>query len=772
MGGCGVKFDVLADTFGTGQSFRCLAVGDEQGRFDMLTGHGATTRSVKAVSYTDMGPALKKSDFDAVLVNAHGDNNAVVSAIKHGVRSPAKTIVVGYGDHEWNRLRSTILEADGYYAMPRRAGSADMWMLQGGKADLTEGLRRALPDLEDDDLDRLMAALNRTVLDGRSRGRSLDSIVQKAVKSYVTSVPARGHHQRRMTTAATDAVRKVVADQAPKPDSIETTAEAEELYWNTRFPEHPEVLGRTPHRVQRRRLYPLETALEVAAGDEDSAAIAAAEVVGQDVRFELRAFGAVFVPQGERKGRRALTSDPITCTETGTEPFTCRVRFVADVGQSARVHLSLLVNGGAIAERDIRVGVVDAAPPPPRKQAPAESARVVSGAISGADPTALRLVLDRGQGALLYADDGEPYADADAPDADAEAWEVAAKIATLLKLSEVGPIGKSASSFGLADSDDAVYQLACIGAELHDALFLRGPPGRMPDKQLMQLANTIRDRGSSTNPVILQIDAPGYPVPWGLLYDRSKRRGFDLVKGNVDIDGFWGRRFDVQRGYLVSDLTCDRGGHPMVQPVVGPLVPSGGPHLAFITKLSQKNVATIAPAVENADGLLQWVASDGPTDLLYLFCHARPAAWIDAAGGLAAPKSMYESRFGFGEKAPGSNDGVTLRDLMKAWRGDVRPTNPVVIANGCSTGSLDPRTGTPFVDFFMKDWKAQAFIGTDWPVNGVFADRIGRLVLSRLLAHGDTLRGALRYASKRAFEDGNPFPVMYGIYGPPKVRFA
>jgi hypothetical protein len=71
----------------------------------------------------------------------------------------------------------------------------------------------------------------------------------------------------------------------------------------------------------------------------------------------------------------------------------------------------------------------------------------------------------------------------------------------------------------------------------------------------------------------------------------------------------------------------------------------------------------------------------------------------------------------------------------------------------------------------MSKWGAQAFIGTDWPINASFADVFGQRMLREILQRRCSLRDAFRSVSDEAAEDSNFFPLMYAVYGLNTIQF-
>jgi hypothetical protein len=79
--------------------------------------------------------------------------------------------------------------------------------------------------------------------------------------------------------------------------------------------------------------------------------------------------------------------------------------------------------------------------------------------------------------------------------------------------------------------------------------------------------------------------------------------------------------------------------------------------------------------------------------------------------------------------------------------------------------------GAPFVESFMDKWGAQAFIGTDWPINSSFADVFGQRLLREILQNRRSLRDAFHVVSDEAAADDSFFPLMYAVYGLNTVQF-
>jgi hypothetical protein len=358
--------------------------------------------------------------------------------------------------------------------------------------------------------------------------------------------------------------------------------------------------------------------------------------------------------------------------------------------------------------------------------------------------------------------------------ADQLSWLAANLYRDLREVSLMCPLqGDPERPLRLSNSDEGKLRLAKAGAELHHRLFrdpIRPIEGTFL-KEMGAIADRLSGEGSETDPLLMQIHACDFPLPWGLLYDRSSNGGRDLrTADDVDPAGFWGRRFDIYRSVVSVDREAQRGGRRWVKPVIGAYVPRNQEQRDFVDDL-RANAGDVLLDVDGtsstANDLQDWTMSGKDSDLLYVFCHARPARYSSQNAGTAT------SWLGFGSSESDNQEELRVGlDQLDHWWNEQRPTNPIVILNACSSGQQDLIYGAPFVDFFLEKWGAQAFIGTDWPINASFADMFGRRMLCEILQRRRSLRDAFRTVSDVAAADSNYFPLMYAIYGLNTVQFA
>jgi hypothetical protein len=560
-----------------------------------------------------------------------------------------------------------------------------------------------------------------------------------------------------------------------EPDRRPTDAEPR-LFWNTRFPEDKGILLNQPHLVVARAEYLLETALEPEA--RPGAVIKPQEataLLNKEIRYRLEAENGEFrLPDSAEWNVKAVSASMI-CTDTGTEAF--RVSYRASQAGQAIIKAFLIVDNGSVDQLQIELRAVSdetTAEATPRTSTAILRGKSVGRSVSGALSPDYRFTIRRWDADLWHQN--TQLVDVRLP---LELADQLSRVATDLyqELRELSlicrPAGSTERPLRLINSGEGRLRMAKIGAELHYRLFRE--PIQPIEATSLEGMGVIADRlsreGSETDPLLLQIHASDYPLPWGLLYDRSSDGGRDLQSADdVDPAGFWGRRFDIYRSVVSVDRDAQRGGRRWVKPVIGAYVPRNQEQRDFVEGLRSTAgdvLLDIDGISSTVDELMNWAISGKDSDLVYLFCHARPARYSGRS------VSSTASWLGFGSSE--SEEGDELRaglDQLDLWWNGQRPTNPVVILNACSSGQQDLIYGAPFVEFFLGRWGAQAFIGTDWPINPSLADMFGRRMLYEILQNRRSLREAFRIVNDEAAADSNYFPLMYAVYGLNTVQFV
>jgi CHAT domain len=613
-------------------------------------------------------------------------------------------------------------------------------------------------------------------------GRQITELLAAASRGENVIEALRSLLARYETTA--DFVTEVLAD-APhyRPPELQLSywrtrsaaAKPPQLYWNTRFPDDKGILLNQPHLMVACAEYLLETALgpNAVPGAETNPQEAAG-LLNRKIRYRLEAENGEFRLLNSAAWDIKAVSAPMTCTAAGTEAFRVIYR-AGQVGQ-AIIKAFLIVDNGSVDQQQIELRVVSdgtAIGATPRTSATSSPGRSVGRSVNSALSPDYRFTIQRWLADLWHQNiqlvDVRPPPEL----ADQLSWVANDLYRELREVSLACPLqGDPDRPLRLSNSDEGKLRLAKAGAELHHRLFRE--PIQPIERTVLERLGAIADRlsgvGNENDPLLLQIHASDYPLPWGLLYDRSADGGRDLrTADDVDPAGFWGRRFDIYRSVVSVDREAQRGGRRWVKPVIGAYVSRSQEQRDFVDEL-RANVSDALLEVDGtgstADDLMDWAMSGKDSDLVYLFCHARPARYGGQNAGAAT------SWLGFGSSENDDEEGLRAGlDQLDRWWNEQRPTNPIVILNACSSGQQDLIYGAPFVDFFLEKWGAQAFIGADWPINASFADMFGRRMLRELLQNRRSLRDAFRAVSDEAAADSNYFPLMYAVYGLNTIQF-
>ncbi|MEV5961473.1 CHAT domain-containing protein [Kribbella sp. NPDC051952] len=716
-------------------------------------------------------------DFNLVVVNEEDDWDEVKALIGR-VRAGTTASIVVQGDRAGriDRLRAVLAGADSYVE------PGDDWSFQpllepGERPDekFQRLLGRRLARFGGQVADEMMSQIQEHVATAADDASLSDVVKMAAAKVSIGRA-------KPIAAATMPVIRHLLSGAALRPNAVFNRPEAErglyarrdakilrpdELHWNIRFPEHTEIMRQKPHVVVSGREYPLQTALERAAWlDGWSASLSAEELQGKKIVYAFNATNGAFNLLGDGQDwHQFVMSAEFQCTEDGTAPLDLSYR-AGDVGE-ARIEALLLVDGGSIARQTIDLEVRGTKERRQRRRTrgrgslrvPIEAIAEPAGADVGLHLTPQSAGLWAGgelRNRFVWSEDLPRKVDPVARQAYRE----------LRGLSEKFVAGTGLALLG-QDGDDALVALAKIGSRLHQRVFTTWTDRPAPER-MQQLADDLSRLGDRAHPPLMQLVTSGYSLPWGILYDRPLKKNAGVK--DVDPEGFWGMRFDIYRDVVPAPagVLPRRGRRWRLKPIVGDTVPRGLQQLAFIEEMAQALTdpdSVVQDASRSPKEIRAWAETDQPSDLLYLYCHAVP---VDPATVDIAKPEMSSLVFGPTEQ---SRSRITLSQLRRWWT-PVRPANPVVILNACASGQGDVLTGAPFVDFFTEQWGAQAFIGTDWPVQAAIADAIGRKLLSEVCDHRVSLRTALRSATNDAAAEGNYFPLMYAIYGPNNVQFC
>jgi hypothetical protein len=259
-------------------------------------------------------------------------------------------------------------------------------------------------------------------------------------------------------------------------------------------------------------------------------------------------------------------------------------------------------------------------------------------------------------------------------------------------------------------------------------------------------------------------------------------RGRPLKKGDphsVDLASFWGYRFAIDRA-IVAHVSAQSEPRLRAQVRVQPCL---NPHLDTEQRAGGVQVVdrqrelfagfpnvSSRPHIESAEAFCEYLQEQSlrPCDLLYVFCHATAAQTRDELFTFTTTAPDTQSKLLFGASGAGPVDVTAMRELLRGPLSD----RPLVFLNACSSVAGDEAFQAPLLWQFLAEWEAAGVIGTDWEVPTVFADAFARRALGYFLRDRHPLGEAFRRASQDAFDQGNPFPLVYAIYARPELSVS
>jgi hypothetical protein len=296
---------------------------------------------------------------------------------------------------------------------------------------------------------------------------------------------------------------------------------------------------------------------------------------------------------------------------------------------------------------------------------------------------------------------------------------------------------------------------------------------------LARIAELIRGHGQHTGAAPrMQIDAETLPFPWGIVYDAP---GPLERAADVALAGFWGRRFMIDR--TISAIL-----RSLPPPILeGAIQPCLNPHLDSEESLqviaSQRGFfehigrsSPVRHTIESGEQLRAYLQDEGVAApaILYFFCHARAAHEMnDQLFQIAAAADEQASLL---LDASGSKSELSVGELKRLRRSPLK-ARPLVFLNACSSAEADQYYQSQFLTLFVSQWQARAFIGSDWKIPTEFADAFARRALARFLAPEPVaprleLGAALHSTAVEVLDLGNPFPLIYALYGRPELLAA
>jgi CHAT domain len=319
-----------------------------------------------------------------------------------------------------------------------------------------------------------------------------------------------------------------------------------------------------------------------------------------------------------------------------------------------------------------------------------------------------------------------------------------------------------------------------LGLLSWDLLFGGGEGGNRGASELVGdlLAKIEVDAGTHIQ-IIYDPDVTDFVFPWNLLYPPEDTRE------PVDVDRFWGARFQVEqvrKGSNWNDL------HVEPVRVAIALDPKFGQAEAE-EKMFDDMLAHAGTRLEvrhrstTRDELITALHDTPPAHLYYFFCHGyapagpsimrRDGAQLLREKIEEAPPDVrraFETLLSLTAKMGDQpwifiGDAEITESMLRQSRGFFRGRSPVVFLNMCHSAALLPSMSSGFARLFLER-NAAAVIGTESPMTSVFAHAFAERFFAHLLG-GDDLGTALLHA-RRGFlsaEQRNPLGLAYTLYG-------
>jgi hypothetical protein len=330
--------------------------------------------------------------------------------------------------------------------------------------------------------------------------------------------------------------------------------------------------------------------------------------------------------------------------------------------------------------------------------------------------------------------------------------------------------------------DEHVRELSRSGRRLWTLLFDDGPAGAMTVIG-RQLANNPLPPGAK-----IQVSIEGTPssfvFAWGLLYDRP------VDNTTLSADGFWGLRYVIEQRPMNALVRVASEAGDADMGAMYWRFDQAPEQQRFLVDLLKKTTKPCALTLSSGDPIdtaakaLECLQA-GKSHVLYFFTHGHQAMRNAATYGVTAGDvvKMYD-------KLPADSrlreSWTTIVEDLKqsttesdqSWIGltygrleldtlydpvPALPARPLVILNMCDSAQVTPSLSKSFVEFFLGRG-ARAVIGTECPMRPVFADFVGRGLLTGIVS-GRPVGSTLLDIRRDAAEQKNLLGLAYTLFG-------
>jgi hypothetical protein len=340
----------------------------------------------------------------------------------------------------------------------------------------------------------------------------------------------------------------------------------------------------------------------------------------------------------------------------------------------------------------------------------------------------------------------------------------------------------------------ATRALAQVGRQLYLKLFESSSA-----HALREWMETSLPEGSTIQIVDLAGD---FVFPWSLVYTARPWNGDEVV----DVANFWGWKYKL---VILTDTMLDTyrqacpgescaNNDPTTIATDQPLRVSVGLHerllgtahqRAFFANLTTRTGGKVRPEILTDRRSMTKALAAADRDVYYFFCHGYTER---IATDIQLDSDLLDHFARLAANAP-SDDAVSIRehlddlfDVSDSWmrltRGKIPlamlketvpgsfARHPIVFLNMCESAQVLPSLSDGFVPFFIQRG-ARAVVGTECPMNTIFADGFARAFLTRFL-QGHSAGDILLVMRRRYLADGNPLALAYTLYADADLRLG
>lgn len=331
---------------------------------------------------------------------------------------------------------------------------------------------------------------------------------------------------------------------------------------------------------------------------------------------------------------------------------------------------------------------------------------------------------------------------------------------------------KSISLATRAETSTALFDL---GASLYDRLF---------NPELISLIGLVERLSSPENPLKIRIESQGIYLPWQLI------RPFGDPQ---DIRSFWGFKFQLAiqppliRGVkLASALNQSQVGRDKaavwllryrttgVQSGSNDVSDNGDQLAKYISKTIGEGLFV---DMSSKKELMTTIARFGSSlQLLVVYSHASSGTRFRLANDGSIVPEPEITADGSGPRLILHNDNVYASDMERLRF--VRPSDaplllpqqPIVLLDGCETGSMGVAPMTSFaLPSVLLELGARGVIVTEGPIEASMGLHFGQKLIEKVL-QGNELPSAVQSVRLEYLNVNNPFGLLFSYYGHPLAR--